>query len=458
MPYQKEIKSIKYLKKRSKEIRDQHEEIGFDLENIKEDLELLSDSVIIDNNQEFDKLKQIELAKMSLIHELKNSNLEDIFSESEALFPSALGIDDLLSREDYWQINHDISQYLNDFNKRYNLDKWDYALAGSCGLFAAMLDILLVRAPAKPTTPWNNKVNGIFNEAVRKAFNKVLPIDKSKELCKKFVIGAPDSSVPTDLIGEIPKRISPFNHRLRSLAHDPLFGFLFGILDMRNGTCTIVEDGHIKIIKSIKGSTNNSLFYQFGRMLGHLLSDVNAPSLKGNRGMGLPAPFMGLLRMLNGNHINNSDFSKQIEWMYLRGYDFRQFVTSSIPMTAIEVFSRLLYAAKQVKVNKGDFWKSLLETMPFNVSPKFRMILAMSYGVSSTVNAGKVYITKNILDLNYASWMGLIWNGFHALKWITYNKHYKFWTEVERNEILKIDSLVGRIQDLKVKSGVLPIG
>lgn len=81
-----------------------------------------------------------------------------------------------------------INHHVLAFNNRYDLDGWDYAIACSCGLFAAMLDILCVRAPPKPTVPWSQKVDGTFNDWVQEAFNKVLPPDISDALSKKYLL------------------------------------------------------------------------------------------------------------------------------------------------------------------------------------------------------------------------------------------------------------------------------
>lgn len=346
-------------------------------------------------------------------------------------------------------------EYLN-FNTRYGLDKWDYAIAGSCGLFAAMLDLLCIKAPLKPTVTWNQKVDGIFNEGVQKAFNKVLPSDLSDELSKKNPIGAPDSSTMGNLIGAPAKVLSPFNHRLRSLSHDPILGFLFGVWDMANGTCTVVINGEIRSFPSTKDPIDGNFFQLFGRMLGHLISDVNAPSAKGNRGMGLPAPFMGILRMFEGIPVGNSNFGRQIEWMYLNGYDFRQFVVSSVPMVIMEVLLRAFYTIKQVKLYDAPFGESMIDTMPIKMNPRFRIMLALSYGTSSVINAGKIYITKNIMNANYSSWMGLSWNGFHALKWALLDRQLKLWDEIEVKEIEEIEGIIGDLDRLSIRASQLP--
>jgi hypothetical protein len=336
------------------------------------------------------------------------------------------------------------------------LDGWDYAIAGSCGLFAAMLDLFCIKAPPKPTAAWSQQVDGIFNSWVQQSFDKLLPPDLSKILSKDFPIGAPDSSTIFDLIGAPSKALNPLNHRLRSLSHDPILGFIFGVWDMLHGTCTTIVNGEIMSIPSVKGKTEGSVFQLLGQMLGHLLSDVNAPSGKGNRGMGLPAPFMGLLRMLEGVPVGDSNFGKQIEWMYVNGYDFRQFAVTSVPMFIMEVFLRVFYVGKQMKLYNAPFAETLLDTMPGRLNPRFRIMLALAYGTSSAVNAGKIYITQNIMNANYASWLGLAWNGFHALKWALVSKHLKLWDDVENKEIAELENFVLKIEELEQRAIRLP--
>jgi hypothetical protein len=187
-----------------------------------------------------------------------------------------------------------------------------------------------------------------------------------------------------------------------------------------------------------------------------ILSDVNAPSANGNRGMGLPAPFMGILRMFEGIPVGDSNFGKQIEWMYVNGYDFRQFVVSSVPMAIMEVLLRAFYTIKQIKLYGAPFGESMLDTMPMKINPRFRIMLALSYGTSSAVNAGKVYVTKNIMNANYASWMGLAWNGFHAIKWALLDRQLKLWDEIEAKEIEEIEYLIGDLDRLSIRASQLP--
>jgi hypothetical protein len=172
--------------------------------------------------------------------------------------------------------------------------------------------------------------------------------------------------------------------------------------------------------------------------------------------MGLPAPFMGLLRMFDSIPIGDSNFAHQIEWMYVHGYDFRQFIVTSIPVSIMEILLRVFYVVKQMKIYNAPFGKTLLDTMPVKLNPRFRIMLALSYGVVTSVNAGKCYITKNILNANYAAWMGLTWNTFHALKW-TLTKHFKLLDEIEEKEIAEMKLCISKIEELEERAQYLPI-
>lgn len=454
--YQHEIKAIKMINDRSLEIADIHSSINDDLSAIKEQLLQLGMDELTQTSNFIEKKAQ-HLETMKGGQSLESVDLALIYSKAELLYKGQVSLDTILSDQDWAEVDQKLDQCIQDFNYRYGLDMWDYAISGSCGLFAAMLDVLFIRAPLKPTVKWTQEVDGLFNKAVQKAFNKILPPDLSDALSKSNTIGSADSSVITDLVGSPSKTLNPSNHRLRSLAHDPILGFIFGVFDMLNGTCTVVNNGTITSYPSVKNPINGSVFQLLGRMLGHLLSDVNSPTKNDNRGMGLPAPFMGILRLFEGVPVGDSNFAKQIEWMYVNGYDFRQFVVSSVPMTIMEVMLRAFYVVKQIKIYDSSFGETIIDTMPLKMNPRFRMMLALSYGTSSAVNAGKMYITKNILNANYASWMGLSWNGFHALKWALLDKNLRLWEEIEAKEIEGLNNMLKEIDKIKDRAVHLPV-
>ncbi len=141
----------------------------------------------------------------------------------------------------------------------------------------------------------------------------------------------------------------------------------------------------------------------------------------------------------------------------LKGYDFRHFVTTSIPTSIMEVLTRCFYTVKQVSKNNKKFGETIIETMPMKMNPKFRYLLTIAYGTFASVNAGKMCITKNILDINYSGWMNLIWHSFHSLKWALYDSQIQMWTEIEKQEIQDIENLISNLTDLENRAEFLPI-
>ena len=335
---QRNIKAIWRLQQRSSTIAGAHDDIHRDIRAIKAKLPELGD--VDKSTPDFAERKQAHLDAMSEHKELPDVDLEAIYNEAETEFPRNANLDDILTSNDWAVVDKRVAARIEVFNARYALDGWDYAIAGGCGLFAAMLDLLFVRAPTKPTTKWTKEMDGVFNRGVQKAFSRLLPPDVSKELGRLSTIGGADSSTVDRLLGTPPRTLNPMNHRLRSLSHDPILGFLFGVLDMRRGTCTVVGNDGLKIYPTME-PVEGSLFPLLGRVFGHLLSDVHARSANDNRGMGLPAPFMGVLRMFDSLPVGDSDLGKQIEYMYFKGYDFRQFIVTSIPMLIMEVMMRV---------------------------------------------------------------------------------------------------------------------
>ena len=451
---QRYIKAVQLLQRRSDAIEEAQDGIGKDIRAIKKRLAELGD--VDTSTPDFKKRKQAHLDAMSEPKKLPDVDSETICDEAEAEFPQDASLDDILTADDWAVVDKRIAAHIKDFNARYALDGWDYAIAGGCGLFAAMLDLLFVKAPATPTTEWTKEVGGVFNSGVQQAFNRLLPPNVSEEL-SKLTIGGADSSTVDQLLGAPPRTLNPMNHRLRSLSHDPILGFLFGVLDMQRGTCTVAGSDGLKIYPTTVGPVDGGLFPLLGRLFGHLLSDVNAPSANGNRGMGLPAPFMGILRMFDSLPVGDSDLGKQIEYMYVNGYDLRQFVATSIPVLIMEVMMRVFYAVKQVKRTGSPLGEALIDTIPLRMNPRFRMMLAMAYGTVAAVNGAKVYITKDILSLNYTAWLGLVWNGFHAIKWALLDRSLKLWGEVEQKEIEALERVVDQIDGLGDRAERLPV-
>ena len=452
---QRDLKAIKHLYEKDIDLERDHTKIQDDIMSAKERLRALAR--VGSETPIFTARKQAHLDAMEALARPLDTGTSALFRESVAANSDYVYADAILTVQERNQINARIQGSIDDFNRRHGLDAWDYAIAGGAGLFGAMLDFLCVRAPPKPTVAWTEEVDGVFNRAVQNAFNRILPPEVSAALGEANKIGSADASTVARLVGAPPGALNPLNHRLRSLSHDPVLGCLLGAVDMMWGTCTVVGDRGVEVFQGTDAPVPGGFFGALGRMFGHLLSDVNAPSIKGNRGIGLPAPFMGVLRMFNGIPAGNSNLGKQVEYMYVNGYDFRQFTATSVPVLIMEVVMRVFYAVKQVKLAEQPLGHVLMETMPTRMNPRFRIMLALGYGCMTAVNSGRIYVTKDIMNLNYTAWMGLIWNGFHAMKWALLDSEFRLWDQIESQEIKILEETVILIDRLESRAADLPL-
>lgn len=213
--------------------------------------------------------------------------------------------------------------------------------------------------------------------------------------------------------------LSTYYHRLLSLGHDPILGFLIGILDiMNNRMTTIDKSGKIvsQVMGCYTGRTESSLFEALLRQLRHLKSDLTTP-------MGLPAPLMGVFNLFQFGEIGEEKqtIAEIVQGMYYEGYDFIHFCSASIPVMVSEIIVRICYAFKRIK--EGHSIKdSIPVTLNRTQRPKLGTMLFISHSISASINAGKVYFTKNPMSINYPQWLAFAKYSYQQLKWNLINK------------------------------------
>ena len=87
----------------------------------------------------------------------------------------------------------------------------------------------------------------------------------------------------------------------------------------------------------------------------------------------------------------------------------------------IEVIVRMGYSLK--RIHEG---KSIKDSIPFSLNreknPKLSTMLFISHSISCSVNAGKIYFTKNPLAINYPEWLTFARYSFKQLKWALIQK------------------------------------
>ena len=53
--------------------------------------------------------------------------------------------------------------------------------------------------------------------------------------------------------------------------------------------------------------------------------------------------------------------------------------------------------------------------------------------------------------------MGLIWNGFHALKWVLLDKNFLLWETLERKELTRLENTIKSLEELEHNVELLPV-
>ncbi|ECI2971559.1 hypothetical protein CWX81_24965, partial [Salmonella enterica subsp. enterica serovar Heidelberg] len=165
-PYDDEFRAIRYIQLRGQDIANAHETINSDIESLKAQLTGLISGTELDEAEHL-ALKEHHLREMTPSDTAMHSTgLKTIYSEANQRVCGDIGLATILSTDDLAVVDARIQNHIKEFNDRYALDAWDYAIACGCGLIASMLDLLCVRAPPKPTVSFTAEVDGIFNKQV----------------------------------------------------------------------------------------------------------------------------------------------------------------------------------------------------------------------------------------------------------------------------------------------------
>lgn len=131
----------------------------------------------------------------------------------------------------------DIQQLREEsYDAQFHWDAWDYTLVGVSGVLAALTDVLLVGTPqTSPLTAW------------LKSYNSATADDWFGRWARSLEASC---NVPYDaqaaFDGTRIPGMSGRSHRMQSLGHDPVLGFVFGVLDILRGTVTGFSYDHLQ--------------------------------------------------------------------------------------------------------------------------------------------------------------------------------------------------------------------
>lgn len=326
--------------------------------------------------------------------------------------------------ECHYEIKYDLNvsqDEIKEFLESFSLknDKYDYMIAGTCGVISGLVDILFVGAPL------DSKLGGIADEHANKITEKFagflgfdentiemnykgytqkklqegkIPLDFKDYLNKnrlqflerKFKINY-DQATTNGKNGTdgFVTNLSASNHHLKSLGHSPdIIGLFFSILNQFTNTSSFINNGKLITIETKESELNlqghdfiSKVFCGVANWFGHLMSDwtgSNSSIEKCNRGSGIPIPFYNLFQILNvgefGQH--KQTFATITTKVFEQGYDARHGMAMAIPVLINELLIRFMYTMKARFYHQKEWEKCI----PQGNVPEVRRMLLVGHG------------------------------------------------------------------------------
>ena len=336
---------------------------------------------------------------------------ETLCREAELAVGTDTALEDIFTPEELAENTKAVRLMNQEYNMLHHLDKYDVAISALAGLLGAAVDIMLVGIPQK--TPEGLSA-GKLSDFIRAEFDKKYPEEEMEKLANSKVSKVPydaqyNRHTTIDVDG-----LSAYYHRLLSLGHDPLLGFIFGVADILTGRMTTIDKSGKIISQVMEGYADrkeSDIFAALAKQIIHLKSDLTTS-------MGLPVPLMSLFNLLQFGSIGEEELTiaEIVQGMYYEGYDFIHFCSMSVPVMMVEVVVRLGYAFKRIKEGY-----SVKESIPVSLNrekhPKLATMLFIGQAGAVAVNAGKVYFTKNPMAINYPQWIAFAKYSYSQLKW-----------------------------------------
>ena len=271
-------------------------------------------------------------------------------------------------------------------------DEADYLVVFFAGFIATLMDIFLVRMPAdgaflgkmqqgSPLTKWIRENSQSVHEDYLKSFEKA-------------------AKVPYDAsIGDAVDGLRPKVHRLMSPGHDPVLGFIFGVIDIMDGTGTYI-DKNGDVLRVPTSMSSEGLVTAFLKVFLHLLSDAFTSA-------GIQPPFFTLLQLVkakspfvlgpSGERVAWTDVAR---YMYAHGYDMRHFATMGIVPASVEMIIRGWWLCRSFE--SGD--------EPELAKAKLTSMLLLGHAIATSGNLLKTgaIFGMNPLALNWAQMMTML--------------------------------------------------
>jgi hypothetical protein len=421
------------------------------LDNMIDEMEkLLQDNEIKIVNNEISEIDAI-LLNMQLENEIKSTdrNISTIKELDTVNFNENMSWDDYFKsieeysfrnnidlKEDPFKHIMTISQQVelqkkikDEFSfKNAQCDKYDYMIAGTCGVIAGLVDILFVGEPGKSKLGdfTDNQANNITEK-----FAGFLGWDKDDAekrgsdttksaigwLEKKFKINY-DQATTNGKNGTsgLVDKLSTKNHHLKSLGHSPdIIGLFFSVLNQFTNTSSFISNGQIITIETEEFKLQGhdfiaKIFCGVANWFGHIMSDWTGSSGAGGRGSGVPIPFYNLLQMINIGRFGEKEqetFAVVTSKVFEKGYDARHGMAMAIPVVINELLIRFMYTMKAHFYHQKD-WK---DSIPSENIPELRRMLLVGHGTLCIMDGADAAIRSGgemvqfLLRTNLIAWV-----------------------------------------------------
>lgn len=336
---------------------------------------------------------------------------------ARASYGSDHHVEELLTEEELASADEKVRILNEEYNALHRLDPVDVAISVSAGTLSSVVDILLVGIPERTSEGTRGKP---LENYVRDWFLERFPPEEMERLARDVSSKVPyDAPYNAGFTNEYVEGLWPAMHRLYSLGHDPLLGFVVGTLDILTGRMTTIDKfGRIlsQGIPRYAGREEATVFAALCKQVIHLKSDMTTS-------MGLPAPLMSLFNLMQFGSVGEEEqtIAEIVQGMYYEGYDFQHFCAQAIPVMLTEVVVRLGYFLK--RVSEGH---SVRESIPITSSrekrPKLGTMLFMAHSLATAVNVGRVAFTKSPMAINGPQWMVFACRSFAQAKWVLVDK------------------------------------
>lgn len=270
-------------------------------------------------------------------------------------------------------------------------DESDYLVVILAGFVATLLDVFLVRIPTDSTFLGKMQKGSPLTKWLRENSESVHR-DYLRHLEKA-------SKVPYDLsIGDAVDGLRPKVHRLMSPGHDPILGFVFGVIDIMGATGTYIDkNGDLRRVGT--SMSPESLTVAFLKVFLHLASDACTSA-------GIQPPFFTLLQLVkakspfvlrpSGERVSWTDVAR---YMYAHDYDLRHFATMGIVPASVEMIVRGWWLCKSFESgDRPELAKAKLTSM---------LLLAHTIAASGNLLKTGAIFGMNPLALNWAQMLTL---------------------------------------------------